>query len=263
MEPEPKFLNIAAYGPDRNLFLVVLKTKNVPGALGDIATRAGNASMNILSTSNYSLPDHPESVLSFFAESKDPKMSEDDMAKVFHSSPFVLDLHTEKKEAALLIDDFSFPLMFFPSGRGILLPQSGTTAMFRDLVRLFGTGGETIIYNAGASVGRKGFDELTALLGKELTIEVASSFTKLYAAVGWGRLEMGEIRGGRYEMRLFDGFESAGARSSRPICHFTRGLIAGAFERVLKGPVKVTEEQCAATGAPGCLFAVTLKDRPQ
>ena len=261
MKPEPKFVNVAIYSPDRTLFAVALRTKNVPGALGDIATRLGRAKVNLLSTSNYTLPDNPESMLSFFAEAKDPAMSEDDLAKVLSPSPFVLDQRVEKSSSGLLTDDFTFPLVFLPGGRGILLPQSGVTAMFQDMVRLFGTGGEAILYSAGASVGRQGVEDLAKMRGREDVLEGAEGFIRMYAALGWGRIEISEADPvlPRYRFRLVDGFESGGAKSTKPRCHFTRGIIAGAGERVFGREMEVAEEECAAAGDPCCVFSVGVK----
>jgi hypothetical protein len=52
----------------------------------------------------------------------------------------------KKSDDRFLVDDISFPLMYFPSGRGVLFPQGGVAAMFDDLIKSYGSGGETILY---------------------------------------------------------------------------------------------------------------------
>lgn len=246
----------------RNLFLLAVKTKHIPGALGDVATRLGKAGVNILSTGDCSSPDNPESTLSFFVEAKDPNATGDDISKVLKSSPFFLDGEVKQGDSKLMIDDFGFPMMFFPGGRGILLPQAGMTAMFADLVKLFGTGGESILFRAGEAMGREGAGDLAKLFSGDEVTTGAAQFTKLYAALGWGRLQVIGAEPGRtwYTLRLSDGFESAGVKSARPNCHFTRGLIAGSSERILGRAVDCKEMECAAAGSSDCIFVVGPKE---
>ncbi len=261
MKHEPKYVNVSMYDPGRALFLVALKTKNVPGALGDVATRIGKMGVNILSTSNYSLPDKPESMISFFAESKDATMTTDDINKAMMASPFVVDTYIKKGEASLLADDFSFPLMYFPAGRGILLPESGITAMFQDIIKLYGTGGESILFRAGYSVGRQGTDELVKLFGEGEMLKNPKAYADLYTALGWGRMEAEVAGSNKLEtrFRLYDGFESSGVKTTKPNCHFLRGLMAGSSERLTGLSLNCTEEKCLATGDPYCEFALTAK----
>lgn len=263
MESEPKFVPVSIYDPDHLLLLVVLKTKNIPGSLGDIGTRLGKAGMNILSVSNYAVPTSEQSFISFFAQAKDRRTTEDDVRKVVMASPFVTSSFVRRSESPFLINDFAFPLMFFPSGRGVLFPQSGVVAMFQELVQLYGSGGESILFRAGSSVGREGADELAKLLGEKGMVESSESLTRLYAAKGWGKMELADYAPdySTYRLKVVEGFESEGVRASKPNCHFSRGLVAGSSERVFGRPMDCQEEKCAAMGDPYCLFRVTAKER--
>lgn len=261
MNPEPKFINVAIYDPDHPLFLVALKTKNVPGALGDIATRLGHVGINLLSTSNYSLPDKPDSMLCFFAETKDAETGENEVRKVVMASPYVLDSHVKKSTSSFLVDDFDFPLMYFPTGRCILFPQSGMAAMFQEIVRLFGTGGESILFRAGYSVGKQGSDELAKLFGADEMTSNRAAFLGLFVALGWGRMEAVEVSAdlSEFSLKLTDGFESEGVRASKPNCHFSRGLVVGSTEALFGRSFECEETKCSALGDPYCLFHVTPK----
>jgi hypothetical protein len=81
LDPPPKYLNVAVYDPNWSLFLVALRTKNVPGALGDVAGRLGKAGINILSCSNYSLPGKDESMMTFFAGTLDKNFGTKDLKR--------------------------------------------------------------------------------------------------------------------------------------------------------------------------------------
>lgn len=245
----------------RPLFLVVVKGKNVPGALGDIATRMGKAGLNILVTNDLSVPESTDSTVSFVLETRG-EGAEEAIRKTVTSSPFVVDVWVKRSDSRLMIDDFAFPLMFYPSGRAVIFPQTGISAMFRDTVRMFGTGGESILFRAGFSVGTTGTDDIMKAMGGDTQLQHAASFMGLYRALGWGRLELLEASDDfrRFKLKLSQGFESDSAKSNRPNCHFTRGMISGSCERLFGSPVVCVEEKCAAAGDPFCVFSVSSRD---
>lgn len=263
MDPEPKFINVSMRDGTRAVFLVAVKTKHVPGALGDLATRLGEAGVNILSMGPCSSPENPESALSLFVEGRDELTEAKDITRALNSSPYLLDSHVRKSDSKLLVDDFAFPLMFYPGGRGVLLPQTAVTGMFRDLTTMFGSGGASILYRAGESLGKTCAEQASAAFGEEDVIEEAAVFSKLFLALGWGRLFPVEADRTlmRFRLRLFDGFESSGAKAQKPNCHFSRGIVAGAIGRLFGRELTCVEELCAAAGDPCCEFVVA--ERPE
>ena len=191
-------------------------------------------------------------------EEKSPRTTEEDIGRVLASSSYHLDSHVRRSDSRLLVDDYAFPMMFYPGGRGIILPQSGVRAMFEDIRRLFGSGGDSILYRAGVALGREGAGEVAKLYEGEEPSRMANDLAKLYSALGWGRMQATAAEAGRcrFRLKLWDGFESAGAKAETPSCHFTRGLLAGSTERLTGGPAEVVEAECAATGDPCCVFMV-------
>lgn len=61
-------------------------------------------------------------------------------------------------------------------------------------------------------------------------------------------------------MRLEDGFEGTGAKSPKPSCHFTRGLVSGACQHLLGRPTACEETKCVALGDPYCQFEVSADE---
>ncbi len=243
------------------IYHVAVKSKNVPGALGDIATRIGKAGLNILTANDCSLPEAEDSAVSFFVEPKVEGASEEDVKRALATSPFVTEVHVRRNESKLLIDDFGFPVMFFPSGRAVIFPQSGVMAMFKDITRMFGTGGESILFRAGYSVGAHGTNDVARAVGEDHLRLHSETFTAFYAALGWGKMEVLDAAPdlSSYKLRLTHGFESDGAKSVKPSCHFTRGMVSGSAERIYGTPVLCVEEKCAAAGDNYCLFTVSKR----
>jgi len=262
--PGPKHINVALFDRERDIFLISVTAKNVPGALGDIATRVGRAGINILSISNHSEPDKPQSSLSFFAEPPDRSVSETEFSKILFSSPYVLDVYAKKSSDSLAINDYNFPITYYPGGRGIMFPVSGMASMFADLVSLFGSGGEAILFRAGYAIGREGTEQLSNLFGEDNMLAAASVYTKLVDALGWGRMEIAEVREdlSSYTLRVYDSFECVGRSASRPTGHFLRGVISGSAERLIKQPVTCVEDRCLAMGGQYCRFRVEVDVPP-
>ena len=261
MDSEPRYVGVSMLDGGRPLYLLAVKLKNVPGALGDVATRIGKAGLNILVTNDCSPPEGGEFTLSFFVEPKEAAAGEEEIRKAVMASPHTTECLVKKSESRLLVDDFAFPLMYFPSGRGVILPQSGLTAMFQDIMQTFGTGGESILFRAGHSAGARGTDDIAKAVGEEELARHAQSFVSLYSALGWGRMEVYEASAdlASYKLKLSRGFESEGTKAQKPSCHFTRGLIAGSTERIFGEPVVCVEERCVGAGDPYCLFAVSRR----
>lgn len=258
MNDEKKFIGVAVQDGENPRFHVAVKTKNVPGALGDVASRFGRAGVNILSTSNYSGPGEDECKFGFFVDA--PGMDGAVLSKAALASPYVLECQVRESSSPLLVDDFAFPTTFFPSGRGIIFPQTGIIAMFREMARLFGTGGNAILFHAGRSAGMSGAGELARMYGEKELMANPRPFAALYAALGWGRMDLAEAdpASGTYRFSLTDGFESSGTKARHPNCHFTRGLVAGSTERIVGRGVECTEEECASSGSDHCEFVVKL-----
>jgi len=258
--PGPKHINVALFDPDKDIFLISVAAQNVPGALGDIATRVGMSGINILSISNYSEPNKPQSSLSFFAEPMKRSMSEDEFAKILSSSPYVLSVYARKTVNNLAINDYNFPLTYYPGGRGILFPVSGMSSMFADLVSLFGSGGEAILFRAGYAIGREGTDQLSTMFGEDNMLEAASVYTKLIDALGWGKMEAAGVNNdvSGYTLRVYESFECMGRRANRPTGHFLRGVISGSAERLFKQPITCVEDRCLSMGSQFCRFKVDI-----
>lgn len=261
MESAPRYLGLSIADGEKPVFHVAVRSRNVPGALGDITTRLGKAGLNIITLSDCSNPESDDSAVSFFVEPKGVDSSEDEIRRTLSTSHYVTEVLVRKSDGKLMIDDFGFPLVYFPSGRAVLLSQNGIHAMFRDIVRMFGTGGESILFRAGHSVGTQSINDVAKVVGEEYLRTKTETLAGFYSALGWGKLELIEASEDMvtYKLKLSMGLECEEG-APKPSCHFTRGMIAGATERIFGGPAKCAEERCASMGDPFCVFVVTRRE---
>lgn len=57
------------------------------------------------------------------------------------------------------------------------------------------------------------------------------------------------------KIRVLNSFNSVGfSNSKKPVCHFLRGMIAGALEIIFNEGIDVVEKECVAMGSKKCIF---------
>jgi predicted hydrocarbon binding protein len=86
--------------------------------------------------------------------------------------------------------------------------------------------------------------------------EVVQTMCSMGTEIGWGRFSLVEFDQSVPRMLIevsSSPFAGAYGASSRPVCHFTRGVIAG-IGKVIFGQMEVIEQRCLATGADSCRF---------
>lgn len=127
--------------------------------------------------------------------------------------------------------------------------------------RMAGKGPSPVVFEAGRTMGMQ-------LAGGALEPSLAEAASFL-ADTNLGRLVVVSLddagRGGilRVEGSFFAlAYAENAGRSSRPVCDYLRGLLAGVFERCLGGRFLCLERRCAARGEDACEFSVYRAGSP-
>lgn len=113
-----------------------------------------------------------------------------------------------------------------------------------------------LMYESGFTGGRLSTERYREVfhLSSE---EVLHYMLEMGAQIGWGKfiLERFEPEPKRFSVRVFHSpFAAAYGRSSKPVCHFIRGVLGGISVGIFGDDKKVEEIHCAAQGHPFCLF---------
>lgn len=66
----------------------------------------------------------------------------------------------------------------------------------------------------------------------------------------------------RVDFHVLESPSAGTPQVGEPLCHFTLGLLRGAFGKT-PGFVSVTEEACHGTGSPECIFSMEVKQLAQ
>ncbi|MBI3097247.1 MAG: hypothetical protein HYY93_03225 [Planctomycetes bacterium] len=139
--------------------------------------------------------------------------------------------------------------------RGIryLLIQPATLIGFQKAAEA--SGGQVAVWlEAG---GRAGGRNSSAKMRTVSTLEgreFAQAYLDMGRDIGWGLFRVTRFDAASFEVEVAGSpFAEAYGPSDRPVCHFTRGVIAGLGD-TLFGAAECREEECAAAGAAECRF---------
>lgn len=228
MKPFPKDVLGYVYDPRRTFFHITVVLDNQPGAVKEVAERLAATKLNVLQGFHSAPPGNPQGVWSLFVESKDSRLTTDQVAKAVDSSRYVLDCEVRKSTDGFLIDDFHFPVRIAPNHEAILLSPKATRSMLESIAQTYGSGGETIVYNVGMEVGKVGSGISRDLVG-DAVVALAPRLIKIFDTSGLGQAEQTEFELSpfRTRIRIVGYFECVGKKASSPLCHFMRGVIAG------------------------------------
>lgn len=242
------------YAPGKQVFQVVLKLKDVQGGLGD-ALALLKPLVNFVSTHSYALGDGT-ALFTGFAEAVKPT-SPDVLKVAVTRSPVVVAAEVTEGRGGLVVDSFHLGVKAGP-GRVILMPTEALSSMFERITKVFGSGGEVILFGEGRDFGSAGGKSFLNLFGKETLLGAADYLVNNYAALGFGvgtlvPLGPGEV----YRARVAECFECSVSRDGKRNCSFMRGVLEGFAATVLDMKVTSAEPRCRCRGDSDCEFVIT------
>jgi predicted hydrocarbon binding protein len=125
----------------------------------------------------------------------------------------------------------------------------------RDLRRILGAAGSSLLYMIGDSIGRSTFD----LYGKGARTEKDAwrVLDSCFRMMGWGRLNshMGNDQE-TSAVTIGNSVFSDNVWSTQPNCDILRGILRGWHSSFSSLPVRVEEETCISCGHHACTFTL-------
>ena len=253
----PKDVLLFLYNPKKRFLHVVVQLLNTPGALSDAARLAYSAGLNILAGFTSIGPDGKIGIWSFFAENTNG-MTAEGAVRAISRSAHVRAVRANESDEGLLVDSMHYPLRMTPGREFVGFNRTNVKSMFTKIITTFGTGGIVIIFEEGLSIGRVGGGYLLGLMGRDVLQKKIRLIGNLLSGWGWGLVQGMEVSPGFSEVRVrvSDCFEVGGERSVKPVCHFTRGMLTGLFEKIFGSPAEAVEVSCSAQGGSSCEFVL-------
>jgi predicted hydrocarbon binding protein len=242
------------YAPGKKLFHIVVRLSDAPGSYSSILDLVSKR-VNFVGTQTYSMGDGT-AIFSGFSEAISPDETPKRLEELILHSRAAMEAEVFEGTEGLIVDAFHTGLT---DGNDdyVMLRREGLVHMFDDIARFFGSGGDSLLYQEGRSVGIRNAELLTKLIGMERYRSRAGSLSRLLAALGWGVIG---VTGKQPEEPLTivveDCFECSQGRGIRRGCNFLRGYIAGAAGVGYEGNATAEELKCRLRGARLCEFRV-------
>jgi len=244
------------YSPHKKLFHVVTRIRDVPGALAGVLALL-TKELNLLGSTSYSI-EGDSAMFSCFAEALRKSESSEEILGLLAMSPWVLESSVMESRDGLLVDFYHTGVQVGTGEPYVLFPSAGLADVFEKLVRTFGTGGQTILYELGRNFGRDRFDKYRPILGPEPESRLDEA-AHIFEALGYGTSEITQNPDGSIRMTVDDCFECSSPSDVGRPCDFRRGLAAGSFGALLGKEAQCQETECRSKGARSCQFVVTFR----
>ena len=243
------------FSPSKKLLHIVVRLTDVPGSLDKVLRLLGTR-VNLIGTTSYTTGEGA-AIFSGFAESALASDTAQLVQDLLVTSPNVLACKVWESHSGLLVDWFHTGLRSGTGEAYVMLPASGVSEAFEKLVRMFGSGGATILYSLGMSFGANRFKAIEPFLGPQASNR-ATEASQILETMGYGSTSMilgnpGEL----LRLRLNECFECSAPSKSGRSCGFVRGFAVGYFGALFRVKVDCEEIRCRQRGKKFCEFVIT------
>lgn len=242
------------YSEHKKLFHVVARIRDVPGALAGLLTML-TTEVNLLGSTSYSIEGN-SAMYSCFAEALRKSETPDEIQGLLAMSPWVLESKVTESKNGFLVDSFHTGVQVGNGEPYIMFPTAGMADIFEKLVKEFGSGGETILYELGRNFGNDRFELYRPILGPESMTRIDEA-AHIFEALGYGASTITQSPEGSIKIVVDDCFECITPSEIGRSCAFRRGLAAGSFGALLGREMQCQETKCRSKGGKFCEFVIT------
>ena len=259
----PKDVEIWEHAPGRKLAEVVIRIKNVKGALAQCSQVISDTNVNML-TGFITAPGKSRSAtLSFFADISDAPGGLSDLKRRLQALEVIESVDAIAAEDGFMVDKQHFPVQW--AGRkAVIMRAEALNEMLNRLWTVFGTGAITIIDQMAEAMGRHSAKEIIEDFGVKFASEQLDELLTTYSALGYADIAIERSKSSDLPIvvnakELFECEANAKQKLPRKSAFFRahlRGFMSTAFGKVLE----VSEVQCLTEGDDVCSFRVALAE---
>lgn len=242
------------FAEGKRLLHVVVHMSDAPGSLSAILDVLGSR-VNLVGLTSYTLSDGT-AMLSAFAEALPPGEPVSVTAQALKKLDAALEVRVTEGTDGILVDDFHTGMQVGDDDY-IMLSREGLSRVFDHIVRIFGTGGEVLLYEEGKALGQQNSQRMLGALGSERVESAASYLLRSLTAEGWGTVQSSKPGVRPFKVTIEDCFECKGGSNVRKGCDLARGFYEGSVEATRGVPAKVEEVECTLRGGKACVFHVS------
>ncbi|HXW95814.1 MAG TPA: V4R domain-containing protein [Nitrososphaerales archaeon] len=241
------------YSRGEKVFHIAAEIEDVPGSLNSLLELV-SGQIDLRNTISFS---HDKGLASWraFATAVNGDTTAETLKLRLQKSPFVRDVEVTEGKDGLVVNKTTSGPSLGPGEPLIVLSVAGMNSVFDQVVRVFGTGGESILYGQGHSLGQANGRYLKEYLGNGFVKHSLDDLAGLYSSFGWGIIEVLENdHGATVTGRVRDCFECASGEATEARCNFFLGHFKGIVSTLLGVDMVGTEKRCKKRGNEFCEF---------
>jgi predicted hydrocarbon binding protein len=237
----------------------LVRLKNVPGVFEKAFSIPFGSGAKILSDFHTASYSSSEAVWSFFADYTEANGSPEETAGKLRSQPETIEVKYEVSKGGLLIDGFHFPLRYGNDFAVLIRSDTAKAALARMNEILGWPLAGIVLYDIGEAAGKRTYDAIVDIVGKEVVEKNLSYMLLLYGSLGWGVFQVQAFHPETKTatVRVFNNFECSFNKASIPTSNFIRGHLAGWLGQMFGTADQfIVETSCIAKGDKFCEFKV-------
>ena len=253
----PKVVPNLIFKPGCNLFEAYVITKNFPAIIFNVGESL-NGIVEVLHAEVNSIPGTELHSLALLLASRSQSVTKDNVESMLSSSPSAVSVRVHEGVDGVLVDTLQFPIRLTSGNRAFFVAEEVFNGMLSRVRKVFGSIGETIVYEEGYEYGKKDAEVLVALFGREKLNEMIKELVSLYSSIGLGRPRLLEFDPGKHAvLLLYDNLECHNQKSDKPFSRFVKGHVMGMSEALFGTGITCEETKCMATGDDHCRFEIS------
>ena len=253
-EVRPRYpIHSLLYSRGEKVFHIEAEIEDVPGSLNSVLELV-SGQIDLRNTISFS---HDKGMASWraYAQAVDGNTTADSVKLRLLRSPFVKSVEVTEGKDGLVVNKTSSGPSLGPGEPLIVMSVAGMRSVFNQMVRVFGTGGESILYGEGHSLGQANGQYLREYLGGGLVKNRLDDLAGLYSSFGWGIVDVRDDGyGTAVTGRVRDCFECASAEAVETRCNFFLGHFKGIVSALLGVELAGSETRCRRRGNEFCEF---------
>jgi len=246
------------YAPGEETVFVVASISDEPGTLALLLKTLSNQ-VNLIATSSYTLG-NDMAVFSGYGRVLSKKTTAASLREHIEKTSKVSTCQVWMSEKGLIVDRYHTG---YEGGIGepyVIFPAKGISETFEGMVRVFGTGGSTLLYRRGLDYAKTRSGLYKKIIGPHPETRV-QELAAIVSALGYGgSTATFDPEYSALTLTAKECFECSSGSEEKRTCSFLRGMAAGIFGPLFGVEIVSEEAKCRNLGDAYCEFVLKAKD---
>ncbi|MDG6909428.1 MAG: hypothetical protein JRN08_03575 [Nitrososphaerota archaeon] len=254
----PKEVPIARVSKKGHLAHVVIKAKDVTGAMASISAILASEGVDVRQSAAFAVDREGYYVYNAFVWLTKKGYPLEELVAKLKASQFVIEVQAREGVEGSVVDTLAFPLQF-EGTRAVMLETRALVSMFEALGSVLGTGGAVLLREQGYNYGKSQSADMAKTLTRPYMVRNYRYGLMMLMATGWGVpkvLEASEDLA-HATVRVDECFECVGREQAKESGYFMSGYLAGIFSFLSGKELQGKETKCVAAGDDHCEIEVS------